>query len=135
MGSTEVYILGQKYTIKGDEPEEYIRDLASFVDKKLKEVYNSSPNITPVKASILAALDIADELFKMKIQQEEATKISKRKPLPSHRCSIETRHPLSTVVFEYRTILAMTGHNIYTHYKESFRGLPGILLRVQVCET
>jgi len=74
MGSTEVYILGQKYTIKGDAPEEYIRELASFVDKKLKEVYNGSPNITPVKASILAALDIADELFKMKNQQEELTR-------------------------------------------------------------
>jgi cell division protein ZapA len=74
MGSTEVYILGQKYTIKGDEPEEYIRELASFVDKKLKEVYNIAPNITPVKASILAALDIADELFKMKTQQDEMTK-------------------------------------------------------------
>jgi cell division protein ZapA len=78
MGSTEVYTLGQKYTIKGDEPEEYIRDLASFVDKKLKEVYNSSPNITPVKASILAALDIADELFKMKNQQAELTKIEEK---------------------------------------------------------
>ena len=78
MGSTEVYILGQKYTIKGDEPEEYIRELASFVDKKLKEVYNSSPNITPVKASILAALDIADELFKMKNQQAELTKIEEK---------------------------------------------------------
>ena len=74
MGSTEVYILGQKYTIKGDEPEEYIREIASFVDKKLKEVYNAAPNITPVKASILAALDIADELFKMRIRQEEETK-------------------------------------------------------------
>lgn len=78
MGSTEVYILGQKYTITGDEPEEYIRDLASFVDKKLKEVYSSSPNITPVKASILAALDIADELFKMKNQQAELTKIEEK---------------------------------------------------------
>ena len=74
MGSTEVYILGQKYTIKGDEPEEYIRELASFVDGKLKEVYNAAPNITPVKATILAALDIADELFKIKNEQEELTK-------------------------------------------------------------
>lgn len=74
MGSTEVYILGQKYTIKGDAPEEYIRELASYVDRKLKEVYNAVPNITPVKASILAALDIADELHKLKNQQDEMTK-------------------------------------------------------------
>lgn len=74
MGSTEVYILGQKYTIRGDAPEEYIKQLAAFVDKKLKEVYNAVPNVTPVKASILAALDIADELFKLKNEQEELAK-------------------------------------------------------------
>ena len=74
MGSTEVYILGQKYTIKGEAPEEYIRELASFVDKKLKEIYNVSPNMTPVKASILAALDIADELFRLRNEQEELAK-------------------------------------------------------------
>jgi cell division protein ZapA len=79
MGSVEVYILGQKYTIKGDAPEEHIRELASYVDRKLKEVYNSSPNITPVKASILAALDIADELFRLKNEQEEMTKYIEEK--------------------------------------------------------
>jgi cell division protein ZapA len=79
MGSTEVYILGQRYTIKGDAPEEYIRELASFVDGKLKEVHNSSPNITPVKASILAALDIADELFRLKNEQEDLTKAIEEK--------------------------------------------------------
>jgi cell division protein ZapA len=79
MGSTEVYILGQKYTIKGDAPEEYIREIASYVDKKLKEVHNSIPNITPVKASILAALDIADELFKLRNEQEVMTKTIEEK--------------------------------------------------------
>jgi cell division protein ZapA len=74
MGSVEVFILGQKYTVKGDAPEEYIRKLAFYVDEKLKEVYSSIPNITPVKASILAALNIADELFKMKNDQEKITK-------------------------------------------------------------
>jgi cell division protein ZapA len=79
MGSTEVYILGQKYTIKGDAPEEYIREIASYVDMKLKEVHSSLPNITPVKASILAALDIADELFKLKSEQEVLTKTIEEK--------------------------------------------------------
>ena len=75
MGSSvEVYILGQKYTVKGDASEEHIRNLASYVDEKLKEVHSSMPNITPVKATILAALNIADELFKMKNDQEKMTK-------------------------------------------------------------
>lgn len=79
MGSVEVYILGQRYNIKGDAPEEHIRKLASYVDNKLKEIYTSSPNITPVKASILTALDIADELFKLKNEQEEMTKYIEEK--------------------------------------------------------
>ncbi len=74
MGSVEVYILGQKYTIKGDASEEYMQRLAGYVNAKIKEVYNSSPSITPVKASILAALNIADELHKLKTEQEDIAK-------------------------------------------------------------
>jgi cell division protein ZapA len=68
MGSVEVNILGQKYIIKGDASPEHIRQLAEIVDQKLKEVYSNVPNITPLKAAILAALNIADELQKLKIQ-------------------------------------------------------------------
>jgi cell division protein ZapA len=74
MGSVEVTILGQKYTIKGDAPEDYIKGLASFVDNKLKDVYASSPGISPLKAAILASLTIADELHKFREDQENLTK-------------------------------------------------------------
>ncbi len=74
MGSVEVYILGQKYTIKGDAPEEYIRQLADFVTGKIKEVSDTSPTITPLKASILAAINIADELHRLKNEQEDIAK-------------------------------------------------------------
>ncbi|MBI4685461.1 MAG: cell division protein ZapA [Nitrospirae bacterium] len=70
MGSVDVYILGQKYTVKGDAPEDYIQKVAALVDSKIKEVYINSPNITPLKASILAALNIADELCKLRTDQE-----------------------------------------------------------------
>ncbi|GBD99965.1 cell division protein ZapA [bacterium BMS3Abin07] len=62
MGSIEVVILGQRYTIKGDAEEDYIRELAGYVDSKMKEVLHAAPNTSPLKASILAALNIADEL-------------------------------------------------------------------------
>ncbi len=74
MGTVEIHILGQKYTIKGDESEEYIQRLAGYVQDKIKEVYNNSPNISPLKASILAAITIADELHKLKNEQESLTK-------------------------------------------------------------
>lgn len=74
MGSVEVYILSQKYTIKGDAPEEYIQKLADHVNDKIREVYDSSPTISPVKASILAAINIADELHRLKKEQENIAK-------------------------------------------------------------
>jgi len=74
MGSIEVTILGQKYTVKGDATEEYMKKLAGFVDGKLREVYNASPNITPLKAAILASLNIADELQKLQDAQDDLTR-------------------------------------------------------------
>jgi cell division protein ZapA len=74
MGSVEVNILGQKYTIKGEAQEEYIKKLASFVDGKLKEVFGAAPGITPLKAAILTSLNIADELHKLREEQELITK-------------------------------------------------------------
>ncbi|MBZ0155699.1 MAG: cell division protein ZapA [Alphaproteobacteria bacterium] len=66
MGTVEVHILGQKYLIKGDAPPEHIQQLAEYVDAKLREVYQTSAHITPLKASILASLNIADELYRLK---------------------------------------------------------------------
>ncbi len=82
MRSVEVQILGQTYSIKTDEDEAYIKDLAKFVDEKLKEIYSVAPNVNHVKAAIMAAFGITDELFKIKMDQkkldnmiEEKTKI------------------------------------------------------------
>lgn len=73
MGSVEVYILNQRYTIKGDAPEEHIQKLANYVNDRITEVYKSTTDITPLKASILAAIDIADELCRLKEEQGHLT--------------------------------------------------------------
>lgn len=66
MGTVEVYILGQQYTIKGEAPEEHIQKLAAYVNDRISEVYQKAPGISPVKASILTAISIADELHRLK---------------------------------------------------------------------
>jgi cell division protein ZapA len=71
MGSIEVKILGQTYSIKGDADTQYITQLADFVDMKTKEVLASAPGITPLKAAILAAINIADELHRLRQSEEE----------------------------------------------------------------
>ena len=74
MGSVEIQILGQKYTIKGEASEEYIKRLAAYVDEKLKEIHTANPSITPLKASILASLNIADELHRIRDEHEIAAR-------------------------------------------------------------
>ena len=74
MGTIETYILGQKYTIKGDAPDEHIEKLVAYVNQKIREIYDKSPNTAPLKASILAAISIADELDKLKDEQEAITR-------------------------------------------------------------
>lgn len=74
MGSVEIDILGQKYSIKGDASEQYIQQITGYVREKIREVYDSAPHITPLKASILASINIADELFKLKNEQEDVVR-------------------------------------------------------------
>jgi cell division protein ZapA len=71
MASIEITILGQKYTIKGDYSEDQMKELALFIDGKIKEVCDKYPNITPIKALILAMFNVADEFQSLKSEQDD----------------------------------------------------------------
>ncbi|HDZ83682.1 MAG TPA: cell division protein ZapA [Nitrospirae bacterium] len=79
MRSIEIQILGQNYAIKTDEDEAYIKSLAKFVDEKLKEIYSVAPNVNQTKASVMAAFGIADELFKLRTEQENIHRMIEEK--------------------------------------------------------
>ena len=61
----DIEIYGQKYRIrvKGEEDEKYIGHLTSYVDQKMHEVAVKSKSADTTKIAVLAALNIADELF------------------------------------------------------------------------
>ncbi|MBI4653755.1 MAG: cell division protein ZapA [Nitrospirae bacterium] len=71
----EVQILGQNYSIKVDEDEAYVKTLAKYVDEKLREVYTNSPTISHFKSAVMASLGIADELFKLRMEIENLSKV------------------------------------------------------------
>ncbi|MBI5050278.1 MAG: cell division protein ZapA [Nitrospirae bacterium] len=79
MQTVEVQILGQKYSVKVDEDEAYVRSLAQYVDEKLREIYNTAPTVNHLKASIMALLNITDELFKLRMQQERLDRMIEEK--------------------------------------------------------
>jgi len=66
MDAIEIEILGQKYTLKGEADKDHIKRLSEFLNTKIGEVLNSSPRVAPIKAVILAALSISDDLFKLR---------------------------------------------------------------------
>ena len=78
MESIEVTILGQKYLIKGNNSKEYMRQLADFVDSRIREVYRRSPGTTPLKAAILTAMVLSDELYKVRKDHASITQSIKK---------------------------------------------------------
>ena len=70
----KVNILGNTYTLKTDADEEYIKKLAQYLNKKNKELTGKDSGIPTLKEIIMVALNVADELFRLK---EEVEKIDK----------------------------------------------------------
>jgi cell division protein ZapA len=61
--SVTVEVAGQKLTLKTDADEAYVQALAAFVTGKIGEVKSSSRTFSTHALAILAALNIADDLF------------------------------------------------------------------------
>jgi cell division protein ZapA (FtsZ GTPase activity inhibitor) len=60
----ELVVLGEKMTIRTVETPEYLQTLARFLEERVQPF--SAGNRPPMTALILAALDIADELFRVR---------------------------------------------------------------------
>lgn len=59
-----VEILGQRYPIRSSLEQDYVARLAAYVDEKVRAAADSTPSGDSVGFAILAALNIADELFR-----------------------------------------------------------------------
>ncbi len=58
-----VEIFDQTYHIQGNVDEAYMRELARYVDEKLRAVAASARSMETQRVAVLAALNLADELF------------------------------------------------------------------------
>ncbi|MEK7275665.1 MAG: cell division protein ZapA [Candidatus Desantisbacteria bacterium] len=67
----EIKICGNTYRILGDENPEYIKKISEYVDTKMRTITTDSDTVSTGKVAVLAALYIADELFKTKDKTEE----------------------------------------------------------------
>jgi cell division protein ZapA len=63
---TQVEIFGQTYSVRAAGDPAYIQELASFVDRKMREVSEHAPTVDAAKIAILTALNISDELYQLR---------------------------------------------------------------------
>ncbi|MEK6698198.1 MAG: cell division protein ZapA [Nitrospirota bacterium] len=74
MESVQVEIFGQVYSIKGMADHEYIRELAAFIDARMKDVQKGTGTADPHRVAILTALTISEELHRLQKQYAELEK-------------------------------------------------------------
>lgn len=67
-----VEIYNQTYSIRSDGDNEYIQDLAAYVDSKMREISSGTMTVDSLKVAILAALHIADEYYQLRHSQAQS---------------------------------------------------------------
>ena len=67
-----VEIFGQTYAVKAGSDPAYVERLAAFVDEQMKDVSRATGAVDSVRIAVLAALNLADECFRLRRELEDA---------------------------------------------------------------
>lgn len=69
--SHKITVLGQELSVLSDSEDEEVANVVRFVNEKMDEVLRSGNGIKTLNVAILAALNISEELLKLKEVNEE----------------------------------------------------------------
>jgi len=67
----KIQIYDQNYNFGDDQDEAYLKKLAAYVDERMRVVADSTRTVDSLKVAVLAALNIADEMFTLRDRQQE----------------------------------------------------------------
>jgi cell division protein ZapA len=67
----KIEIYDQVYNVSSEQDEEYLKELAAFVDGKMRSVAEATRMVDSLKVAVLASLNVADELFTLRRRQQE----------------------------------------------------------------
>jgi cell division protein ZapA len=74
-----VEIRGQRYPIQSDLDAKYVNGLASYLDEKIRAASETTPHGDTLRLTVIAALNIADELFRCQdVQQASRGALAQR---------------------------------------------------------
>lgn len=69
--SVKVLVAGQRLAIRTSAQPAYVEELARFVTDKVEELRASGRAMTTQSLALLAAMNIADELYQLRERQEQ----------------------------------------------------------------
>jgi cell division protein ZapA len=67
----KVEIYDQSYSVNSEQKEEYVKELAAYVDGKMREIAEATRMVDSLKVAVLAALNISDELLTLRRRQQQ----------------------------------------------------------------
>lgn len=108
--AVKLELLGRRFTVRSDDDDEYIQGLVEFVNNKLTEIREATGRIDADSIALLAALDIADALFR---ERREARELRREVKERSRRL-LESMERVSSLVgaeAEPELALALAGGN------------------------
>lgn len=71
MPVVQIEILGRRYALQSDREPRHVRAVAAYVDQQLRDMSGGRPSAVQRDHAILAALNIASELFLLRERSGE----------------------------------------------------------------
>ena len=72
----QIEIYGQTFRVaSGAATSAYIQELASYVDDRMRSLSATSKTMSVNRMAILTALNIADDLFKLRVAYEQSSQL------------------------------------------------------------
>ena len=79
LSDVRVQVFGSEYRIASDTDPEHIREVASYIDQKMREIASALALRNRSTVTILTAVNLADELFKIEEESRLMNRISREK--------------------------------------------------------
>ena len=67
-----VHIFDREYNLRANKNEDYLKGIAGYVEKRVRDIASFAPQKSKEEISILTCLNIADELHRERDKNEKA---------------------------------------------------------------
>lgn len=67
----DIKVIGQEFSVLSDKGDEYVSKIVQYINERAREIGDASEDVTTSDIAILVALNIAEELFRVRGEKEE----------------------------------------------------------------